>query len=63
MTDAEIMSLPEWDDAFDESIDQFKKQNSREPTLVELHNLIEILVNRFQTLGYLVKPTKKFSNG
>jgi hypothetical protein len=42
MSDNEVMSLPEWDAAFDESIVLFKKLNRKEPTLLELQNLIEI---------------------
>lgn len=51
MNDNEIMSLPEWDAAFDESIDLFKKQNHKEPTLLELQNLIEILIQSFRANG------------
>jgi hypothetical protein len=58
MNDADIMFLPEWDEAFDESIAQFKKQNGKEPTLVELQNLIEILINRFHALGYFIQPVE-----
>jgi hypothetical protein len=52
MSDNEIMSLPEWDEAFDESIALFKKQNRKEPTLLELQNLIEILITSFRANGY-----------
>jgi hypothetical protein len=51
MNDNEIMSLPEWDNAFDESIEVFKKQNQKEPTLLELQNLIEILIKSFRANG------------
>ncbi len=59
MSDNEIMSLPDWDIAFDLSIEQFKKQHAKEPTLVELQNLIEILVKQFHELGYLIEPAQK----
>jgi len=52
MNDNEIMSLPEWDAAFDESIELFKKQNRKEPTLLELQNLIELLIQSFRAHGY-----------
>jgi hypothetical protein len=52
MNDNEVMSLPEWDPAFDESIELFKKQNRKEPTLLELQNLIEILIKSFRANGY-----------
>ena len=51
MNDNEIMSLPEWDAAFDESIELFKKQHHKEPTLLELQNLIEILIKCFRANG------------
>ena len=53
MNDLEIISLPEWDEAFDESIANLKRKNSKEPTLVELQNLIEVLINHFRTAGKL----------
>jgi len=59
MSDNEIMSLPEWDVAFDESIEQFKKQNRKEPTLVELQNLIELLIRSFHANGFFVRPYEK----
>jgi hypothetical protein len=59
MSDNEIMSLPDWDIAFDDSIEQFKIQNRKEPTLLELQNIIEILVKRFHELGYLIEPRQK----
>lgn len=52
MNDNEVMSLPEWDAAFDESIELFKKQNHKEPTLLELQNLIELLIKSFRANGY-----------
>jgi hypothetical protein len=52
MNDNEVMSLPEWDAAFDESIELFKRQNHKEPTLLELQNLIEILIQSFRANGY-----------
>ena len=59
MSDNEIMSLPEWDTAFDKSIEQFKKQKGKEPTLMELQNLIEILIQRFHSVGYLIEPVQQ----
>ena len=56
MNDNEVMSLPEWDAAFDESIELFKKQNRKEPTLLELQNLIEILIKSFRANGYFKQP-------
>jgi len=53
MNDLEIISLPEWDEAFDESIANLKMKNRKEPTLVELQNLIEVLINHFRTAGKL----------
>lgn len=51
MNDLEIISLPEWDEAFDESIANLKKKTSKEPTLVDLQNLIENMINHFRTDG------------
>jgi len=56
MNDNEVMSLPEWDAAFDESIELFKRQNRKEPTLLELQNLIEILIKSFRANGYFKQP-------
>jgi len=53
MDDLEIMALPEWDNAFEECVEQFKKENCKEPTLTELHNLIEVLIMRFRAVSYL----------
>ncbi len=53
MNDLEIISLPEWDEAFDQSIANLKRKNSKEPTLVELQNLVEILINHFRIAGKL----------
>ena len=53
MNDLEIISLPEWDEAFDESIANLKRKNSKEPTLVELQNLIEVMINHFRSEGKL----------
>ena len=53
MNDLEIISLPEWDEAFDESIANLKKKSSKEPTLVDLQNLIENMINHFRTDGKL----------
>jgi hypothetical protein len=62
MSDNEIMSLPEWDMAFDDSIEQFKKQNRKEPTLLELQNLIEILIKHFHTYGKFMQPVEKVAD-
>lgn len=58
MNDVDIMLLPEWDEAFDESIAQFTRQQGKEPTLLELQNMIEILINRFHALGYFIQPVE-----
>jgi hypothetical protein len=58
MNDNEVMSLPEWDEAFDESIELFKKENHKEPTLLELQNLIEILIKNFRANGYFKQSEK-----
>lgn len=63
MSDNEIMSLPDWDIAFDLSIDQFKKQHGKEPTLVELQNLIEILVKTLPCNGIPDRAGGKTKNG
>lgn len=55
MNDNDIMALPDWDIAFDESIEQFKRQNGKEPTLLELQNMIEILLKRFRESERLVR--------
>ena len=59
MNDNEVMSLPEWDAAFDESIELFKRQNRKEPTLLELQNLIEILIKSFRANGYFKQPEEE----
>jgi len=59
MNDNEVMSLPEWDAAFDESIELFKRQNRKEPTLLELQNLIEILIKSFRANGYFKQPVEE----
>jgi len=53
MDDLEIMAQPEWDNAFDEYVEQFKKENRKEPTLVELQNMVEVLIQRFRAVSYL----------
>jgi hypothetical protein len=53
MNDLEIIYLPEWDEAFDQSIANLKRKNCKEPTLVELQNLIENMINHFRTAGKL----------
>ena len=53
MNDLEIISLPEWDEAFDESVANLKLKNCKEPTLVDLQNLIEDMINHFRTAGEL----------
>ena len=59
MSDNEIMSLPEWDLAFDESIELFIKQNRKEPTLLELQNLIELLIQSFHANGCFTQPWER----
>ena len=55
MNDLEIIAQPEWDSAFDEYIELFKKENHKEPTLVDLQNIIEILIKRFRAVRYLMQ--------
>ena len=59
MSDNDVMSLPEWDAAFDESIERFTKQNHKEPTLLELQNLIEVLIQSFRAHGSFKPPIEK----
>ncbi len=59
MTDQEIMSLSDWNEALDEMIDEFRRTHNREPSQLELDNLIEILINRYRELGYLIKHREK----
>jgi len=59
MTDLEIMSLPDWDEALSDLIADFRQRNRREPTELEIKNLIEILLNRYRDLGYLIQPVQK----
>jgi hypothetical protein len=63
MNDNEIMSLPEWDATFDESIELFKKHHSKEPTLLELQNLIEILIKSFRANGYFKQSESAVAGG
>jgi hypothetical protein len=58
MDDLKIMSMPEWDEALDESITQFKKLNRKEPTLVELQNIIEVLIKRFRAVGMVMQEKR-----
>jgi len=55
MNDLEIMARPEWDSAFDEYIELFRKENHKEPTLDDLQNIIEILIKRFRAVSYLMQ--------
>jgi len=55
MNDLEIMAQPEWDSAFDEYVELFIKENGKDPTLVDLQNMIEILIKRFRAVSYLMQ--------
>jgi len=53
LTDDEIMVLPDWQEALDKIIAEYRRDNLKEPQELVIRNLIEILINRYRGLGYL----------
>jgi hypothetical protein len=59
MSDVEIMALPEWDGELNRLTENFRNEHRREPSPLELANLMEILINRFRAFGLLIPPTRQ----
>ena len=59
VTDEEIKALPDWQEALNYIVEDYKRDQLREPNQWQKEILAQILISRYRALGYLIARLRR----